>query len=255
MGLFTDLFSTKPAQQAATDAKAGYAAGETNASTELTKGQTGADALYGKAYAPFASLIDSTGKGAGTYADAVGVNGADGIARAGSTFKALPGYSGGLTTGIDQVMRTNARAGNLGGGNNTADEIRFASDYDNQKYGNYVSSLAPYLGANQSAISGGAGVLGTQAAADLGVAGKKADNIYNASVGAGNAQAQADLAPYNASQNFWSALMGLGNMGAKAFGGKGGSAAAGGSGSAASVAGGSADLGAGTGDLAYLAFA
>lgn len=208
MGLFTDLFSTKPAQQAAADAKAGYAAGETNANTELTRGQTGADALYGKAYAPFSSLIDSTGKGAATYADATGVNGAEGITRAGSTFKSLPGYSGGQTTGIDQVMRTNAAAGNLGGGNNTADEIKFASDYDANKYGNFVSSLAPYLGANQSAVSGGAGVLGTQAGADLGVAGVKASNNYNAAVGSGDAQAKADLSPYSASQNFWSALTG-----------------------------------------------
>lgn len=218
MGLFTDLFSTGPAQQAATDAKAGYAAGATNANTELTQGQTGADALYGQAYKPFSSLIDSTGKGAATYADATGVNGADGIARAGSTFKSLPGYSGGLTTGIDQVMRTNAAAGNLGGGNNSADEIKFASDYDANKYGNFVSSLAPYLGANQSAVSGGAAVLGSQAGADLGAAGMRAQNNYNSSVGSGNAQSQADLAPYNASQNFWSALVGGAGLALKASG-------------------------------------
>lgn len=218
MGLFTDLFSTKPAQQAATDAKAGYAAGATNAGTELTQGQAGADKLYGQAYAPFSSLIDSTGAGAKSYADATGVNGQPGIDAAGATFKSLPGYSGGLTTGIDQVMRTNARAGNLGGGNNTADEIKFASDYDANKYGSYVSSLAPYLGANQSAISGGASVLGSQAGADLGVAGQKATNDYNSSVGAGQAQSQADLAPYNASSNFWSALTGAAGLGLKASG-------------------------------------
>jgi hypothetical protein len=210
MGLFSDLFSTKPAEDAAAAKVTGY----NNANDALTTGQTGADALYGQAYAPFASLIDSTGKGATAYGNATGVNGQAGIDAAGSTFKSLPGYSGGLTTGIDQVMRTNARAGNLGGGNNTADEIKFASDYDSTKYGNYVSSLAPYLGANQSAVSGGASVLGSQAAADLGVAGMKAGNA----IGTGNANADAALAPYSASQNFWSSLMGGANMALKASG-------------------------------------
>lgn len=227
--VFTDLFSTKPAQQAAADAKAGFAAGENNASTELTQGQTGADALYGKAYAPFTSLINSTGAGAKSYADATGVNGQAGIDAAGSTFKSLPGYSGGLDTGINQVMRTAAARGDLAGGNTSADEIKFASDYDANKYGNFVSSLAPYLGANQSAVSGGAGVLGANAAADLGVAGQKATNNFNASVGAGNAQSQADLAPYGASQNFWSALTGGAQALLKASG-VGGYGASGGSG-------------------------
>lgn len=216
--IFTDLFSTKPAQDAADAIKAGYTTGATTANSTLSAGQTGADALYGKAYAPFSSLIDSTGKGATAYGNATGVNGQAGIDAAGSTFKSLPGYSGGLTTGIDQVMRTNAASGNLGGGNNTADEIKFASDYDANKYGNYVSSLAPYLGANQSAISGAAGVLGSQATSDLAVAGQQASNSNAAAIGSGNAQGQADLAPYSASSNFWSALTGLGQTALKASG-------------------------------------
>lgn len=115
-------------------------------------------------------------------------------------------------------MRTNAAAGNLGGGNNTADEIKFASDYDNQKYSQYTSALAPYLGANSSAISGQAGVLGNEATTNTAVAGQQASNSYNSAVGSGNAQAQADMAPYTASQNFWSALTGLGSLGLKASG-------------------------------------
>jgi hypothetical protein len=51
-------------------------------------------------------------------------------------FKSLPGYSGGLTTGIDAVDRGAAARGALGGGNTSADIIKFASDYDANKYGN-----------------------------------------------------------------------------------------------------------------------
>jgi hypothetical protein len=216
--LFTDLFSTDDAQQAANDIKAGYATGATTANTALANGQTTADNLYSQAYAPFSSLISSTGAGSQAYADATGVNGTAGLARAKAIYQADPGYDGGLTTGIDQVMRTNAASGNLGGGNNTADEIKFASDYDNQKYGNYVSSLAPYLGANENAVSGAAGVLGNQATTDTAVAGQQAQNDYSSSVGEGNAQGQADMAPYQASSNFWSALTGLGALGLKASG-------------------------------------
>ena len=218
MGLFSDLFSTKPAEQAAAAKAAGYAQGNTTANSALTAGQTGADALYGQAYKPFGSLIDSTGAGATAYGNATGVNGAPGIASAGSAFKSLPGYSGGLTTGIDALNRGAAARGDLGGGNTAADTIKFASDYDANKYGNYVSSLAPYLGANQGAATGGAAVLGTQAGSDLGVAGQKAQYGYNAATGTGNANADAALAPYSASQNFWGALMGGANLGLKASG-------------------------------------
>lgn len=255
MGLFGDLFSTKPAQDASAAIQQGYNTGATTANTTLANGQTSADALYGQAYAPFSSLIDSTGKGATAYGNATGVNGQAGIDAAGSTFKSLPGYSGGLTTGIDQVMRTNAASGNLGGGNNTADEIKFASDYDANKYGNYVSSLAPYLGANQSAISGGASVLGNEATTNTAIAGQQAANSNAAAIGAGNAQGQADLAPYTASQNFWSALTGLGQTALKASGtgGYGPSAAAGGT--AATAASGPISLGSAAGPTAFLAAA
>lgn len=100
----------------------------------------------------------------------------------------------------------------MAGGNTSADEIKFASDYDANKYGSYVSSLAPYLGANQSAVAGGAGVLGNEATTNTAIAGQQAQNSNQAAIGSGNAQAQADLAPYQASQNFWSGLMGAGKL-------------------------------------------
>lgn len=218
MGLFTDLFSTKPAQDAAQAQIQGYNTGATNANAALTTGQTGADALYGQAGGLYQPLIASTTQGSNAYGDATGANGAAGLARAKALYQADPGYSGGLNTGIDQVMRTAAARGDLGGGNTSADEIKFASDYDNQKYSNYVQSLAPYLGANANAVSGAAGVKTGQAGLDLGVAGTKASNFWNAATGAGNAQAQADLAPYQASQNFWGALLGGAQLGLKASG-------------------------------------
>lgn len=208
MGIFTDLFSTAPADKAAADKTSAINTGITQANSALDTGLSSATPLYGQAYSDYSNLGAKFGAGQDAYNDATGVNGQSGIDKATANFKAMPGYQGGLDTGINQVMRTNARAGNLGGGNNTADEIKFASDYDAGKFGNYVSSLAPNLAGATSAVSGGAGVLGAQAGANIGVGTTKANIAYGGNAAIGDAQAQADLAPYTASQNFWSALTG-----------------------------------------------
>jgi hypothetical protein len=111
--------------------------------------------------------MTSTGRGSAAYGDATGANGAEGLARAKALYQADPGYSGGLTTGIDQVARTAAMRGDLGGGNTSADMIKFASDYDNRKYG-LCAKLSPYLGANANAVSGYAGTKTGQAGLDTG---------------------------------------------------------------------------------------
>jgi len=124
MGLFSDLFSTKPAEEAAAAKAAGYATGKTDANAALDAGLAQANPLYKQAYGDFSSLAGKFGAGQDTYNDATGVNGADGVARAASIFKSLPGYSGGLTTGIDAVNRGAAARGDLGGGNTVADTIK-----------------------------------------------------------------------------------------------------------------------------------
>lgn len=218
MGLFSDLFSTKPAEEAAAAKAAGFATGNTNANAALDIGQQQATPLYQQAYGDFGQLGAKFGAGQDAYNDATGVNGADGIARAASVYKSLPGYSGGLTTGIDAVNRGAAARGDLGGGNTAADTIKFASDYDANKYGNYLTSLAPNLSGALSATSGGAGVLGAQATADQATAAQRAQYGWNAATGTGQANADAALAPYSASQNFWSALMGGAGLALKASG-------------------------------------
>lgn len=222
MGLFSDLFSTKPAEDAAQAKIAGLNTANTTSGDALSGGQAQADALYGAAHGAigkatdaYGGLVASTGKGSEAYADATGVNGVDGLNRARAIYTADPGYSGGLTTGVDQVNRTAALRGDLGGGNTQTDLVKFASNYDNQKYSNYVSSLAPYLALHSSAVGGQAGTYGTdagldtsQGGVDLGVAGQKATNAWNTGTGIGNANADAKTAAYSASSNFWNALMG-----------------------------------------------
>lgn len=208
MGLFTDLFSTQPAEDAARDKVQGLNTANTNAGADLTAGQATADAGYGKAEGLYGDLASSTKGGFDAYGDATGANGADGIARAGNQFKSITGYNGGLNTGIDTVDRLAAAHGGFGGGNNTGDLIKFASDYDDTHYKDYTAGLAPYLGLHSGAVGSEAGAYGTQAGADLGVAGQRASNDYNTGVGIGNAKADADTAKYSASSNFWNSLLG-----------------------------------------------
>lgn len=222
MGLFTDLFSSAPAEEAARQKALGYSNANTAANNAIDSGMSAARGLYGKALVPFQELATSYEKNRSAYDDATGVNGADGLARAKATFTASPGYSGGLTTGTDQLMRTAAARGDLGGGNTSADIIKFASDYDAQKYGDYVKSLLPGFGADVGASTTGAtgqsSVYGTQASSELGAAGQKANYGWKSAVGTGEANAEAAMAPYNASQNFWNGLLGVANLGLKATG-------------------------------------
>jgi hypothetical protein len=215
MGLFTDLFSTKPAEEAAAAKAAGYTAANDTAQSALSTGLAAATPLYQQAYGNFNTLAGKFGKGQDAYNDATGVNGAEGLARARSTFTSLPGYQEGINMTLDQNDRRAAARGILASGNTIADTTKLATDYANQNYSNYLASLAPNLSGALTSTAGGANVLGTQAGANLGVAGQKAQYGYGANVGIGNANADAALAPYSASQNFWGALMGAGNLAAK----------------------------------------
>jgi hypothetical protein len=162
--------------------------------------------------------MDRGTKGYDTYLDATGVNGAEGIGRAGDLYKSLPGYNAGQTMGLDMLERRAAARGDLGGGNTSADTIRFASDYDSTKYKDFLSSLMPNLGVASGAASGTAGIYGQQGnlAADIGS--KKAQYGYGTEKGIGDANAEATMANEKASSNFWGALMGGANMALKASG-------------------------------------
>ena len=106
----------------------------------------------------------------------------------------------------------------LASGNTIADTTKLATDYASQKYGDYLTSLVPNLSGATSAATGQAGVLTGQAGNASSVAGQKAQYGWNTETGVGNANADADMAKYNASGNFWNALLGGANLALKASG-------------------------------------
>jgi hypothetical protein len=217
MGIF-DIFSSKPAEDAAAAKIAGLRAGQTSATGALDTGLTNANALYGQALVPFTTLSGKFGAGQDAYNDATGVNGAEGIARARQTFTSLPGYQEGIDMAVNLNDRQAAARGMLASGNTIADTTKLATDYASQRYGDYLTALAPNLGGATSAATGQAGVLTGQAANESGVASQKAGYGWNTETGIGNANADADLAKYNASGNFWNALLGGANLALKASG-------------------------------------
>lgn len=216
--LFTDLFTNDNEEEAARQKQAGLRLGQTTANTALDAGYDTASGLYDQARVPFADLFAKGSKGYDTYLDATGVNGADGIGRAGDLYRSLPGYSAGRDMGINDLERRAAARGNLGGGNTSADTIKFASDYDSTKYKDFLSGLAPNIGVATTGATGQGALFGQQAGLAGNVGAQKAGYGYKTETGIGDADAEATMANEKASSNFWGALMGGAKLATKAFG-------------------------------------
>jgi hypothetical protein len=90
------------------------------------------------------SLLDLAKSGSNLYADATGVNGADGTAAARAAFTTDPGYQFSQDQGIQALMRTADARGGLGGGQLPIDLANFVTNGANQQYDNWVSRLQPY---------------------------------------------------------------------------------------------------------------
>jgi hypothetical protein len=217
--LITDPFTSDNEEEAARQKTAGLRAGETKAYGALDAGYDTASGLYDKARVPFSELYSKGSKGYDTFLDATGVNGAEGIGRAGDLYRSLPGYSAGRDMGIDDLERRAAARGNLGGGNLSADTLKFASDYDSTKYRDFLSSLSGNAGVASTAAAGQGGLFSSQAGLAGNIGSEKAKYGYGTETGIGNANADATMAAEKSSANFWSALMGGAKLATQAFGG------------------------------------
>lgn len=232
--LITDPFTSDNEEEAARQKSEGLKAGEAKAYGALDTGYTTASGLYDQARKPFSDLYAKGSKGYDTFLDATGVNGADGIGRAGDLYRSLPGYSAGRDMGIDDLERRAAARGNLGGGNLSADTIKFASDYDSTKYKDFLSALSGNAGVATTAAAGQGALFGSQAGMAGSVGSEKAKYGYGTEKGIGDANAEATMAAEQSSANFWNALMGgataIAKGGGFSLGGGGGPMTLGGSG-------------------------
>lgn len=200
MGIF-DFFSGDDARQAAQDQQNALRTAQAQGSQALTTGLDQATGSFTSGIAPFLTNLDVSQRGQNAYANALGVNGPQGNAAAVANFQGSPGYQYQLQQATDNYLRNAASTGMLGSGNTAAGVTQLAGNLANQNWQQYVQNLQPFLsGANTAAggVQQGYGALG---AAQLGTAGQQANMAYGTNVGIGNAQAQADMADYYASQN------------------------------------------------------
>jgi hypothetical protein len=165
-----------------------------------------------------------------------------------SLLASTPGYQFQLDQGSQNVLRNRAASGSLASGGTNTDLTQFGQGLANTTYNQYIQSLLPFLGANTGTTSNvlqGFGQLGTGLANTYGqqggalasnaqnlgsgiagLLGNQASAAYGTQAGIGNAQAQGDLANYNASKNLWNVIGGVAGLGSNLLGG-GGTGAAG----------------------------
>lgn len=204
-------------------------AGNANALGYVDDGMSGAlQALQGArndltanggAYAPLGELAGRYRDGAQLYADALGINGADGAERAKAAFQGGPGWEAQLDRSLDALNRRRNAAGSLFSGNADADAIKLGSDYANQGWKDWLAGLAPYNQLESSATaataSGNAGINSTLANLGLSEANLRSDlGKTRASMATNEGASLADIA-----NRYYGGLAGLDTGEASARGG------------------------------------
>ncbi len=198
----TDLAGGYDAASGAIRGGASGALGHLDESARAAAGRLAAtrDEFAGaNAFTPLSDLGLRYGAGARLYADALGVNGAEGNARAAGAFQAGPGYDFALKQGIDAINRRAAAAGMLAGGNANRSAIDYATGLANKEYGGWLDRLGGFnnleLGATTGAAQGNAST--AKSLADLGLAeANLLDNAGRAKAGVatGEGTSLADIA-------------------------------------------------------------
>ncbi len=166
--------------------------GYINAGSNEAKGYLGG---IGDLYSNLAT--ESGGlSGLGMYANALGLNGAEGNAAAQGAFQAGPGYEWQLGQGLQALERRAAAQGRLQSGQTGIDTMTYGQGLANQEYGNWLNNLKGYgdtqAGIYTGALGGQAGSLSGLANLATNTSGQKVDlltGITSGLMGANNQKA------------------------------------------------------------------
>lgn len=136
----------------------------------LGQGYNGAQGYLnqaGGAYSPLAALGTKYGAGTSTYLDSLGINGAEGNARASAAFAPSQAYNFNLDQGLEAINRSRNARGMVNSGNTDRDAQTYGAGLASNEYKGWQDRLAdlinPELSATAGAASGQAGVYGQQA--------------------------------------------------------------------------------------------
>lgn len=236
MGLF-DIFTGDPAKEAAEKNRQLLLDNQTTGTSTLTTGRDSALGALGTAAGYYAPLAAKYGTGTNLYLDSLGVNGADGNARATGAFKAGPGYQWAVDQSLEGINRKANAGGGLAGGNTLAALSDRAGNMASQEYGSWQDRLAGLISPEMAATSGQAGATAAQAPVYTNTANSIANLGTNTATGVAGQNTQEANASMAASGNLWnfglqgatalatggtSLLGGLGGVGSGGTKGKGG---------------------------------
>lgn len=138
------LFGGGAEKEAAEKNRQLYGQYQTAGQGYLDSGLAGSKDALATAKGEFQPLSALYSKGSGLYADALGINGAEGNTRATSAFQAGPGYQFSLDQGLDALNRRRAAGGMVNSGNADIDALKFGQGLANQEYGGWLSNLSGY---------------------------------------------------------------------------------------------------------------
>jgi hypothetical protein len=139
-------------------------------------------------YDPYAKAGQA---GSQSYADALGLNGQQGIARSRQQFQTGPGYQFALDQGLTGIERTAAARGELGGGGTTLDQIKYSQGLANQEWNNYLGNLQKEQELGYSTAGAQAGITTNAGSALSNLATGRGTALANLQTGAG--QSLADI--------------------------------------------------------------
>lgn len=219
MGLF-DIFSGDDLRDAAAAKEAAIRQGYSDFANLFGQGRDALSTNAGVAAGYYQPVYDTALRGYDAYADALGLNGADGIARARAMYQATPGFDAQLDAGLEALDRGAAARGSLSSGGTRAAEMKYASDLAGQGWSNYLDALSGYGGQALGSAGGLGGIYGQLGSGlDSSFRGQ-GQGAFNAAVKIGDAQEEAALADYKASQNMWDSIFKAANIAARVYGKK-----------------------------------
>lgn len=214
MSLF-NLFSTKPAEEAAAARKRGLQTGFSEAQKYLTSGTEKAQGYYGQAAGLYDPYVTQGNNASTMYSNALGLNGQPGTTAAQGAFQAGPGYQFAVDQGLEAAKRA---SGGVQSGNLLDELVRRGQGYANQEYGGWLDRIGRLGTQGLQATGAKAGVMQGQGGLEANLGQNLGQNAWNMNTGIGNAEAEAKMSKYAAAGNMLGAITGGLSLAGKAMG-------------------------------------
>ncbi len=140
MGIF-DIFSGSAGKQAGADQIAGIQKGKDEATAAFGQGRDALTTDYAKGLQEWDPVTKTANQGESAYADAMGLNGPEGSARAQAAFRTDPSYQFKLTQGLAAAKAQAAKNGTSMSGGQLIDLNNYAQGTADQGWNNYIRRL------------------------------------------------------------------------------------------------------------------